>query len=209
MNSRRLARLMEIICDIKAHPRRTPEDMCSRLEVSRRQFYKDRDDLLAMGFNFHFSRRDGGFVLDKETTFSAQGLSLAELFSLVAGARSLARGNSFAVALGALEGLRKVVAQLPDQVQGLFSDVVDELVVEEGFNCRPKVLTALTEAVAQGRRVVLVKNADGSEERATVDPEDLVLTAEGLKLKVTGDGGLADLGEVSRVILTAFFSPLA
>ena len=125
MNSRRLARLMDIICDIKAHPRRGPDEMCSRLGISRRQFYKDRDALLAMGFSFHYSRRQEGFVLDKELTYNVRGLSLAELFALVLAVRELTRLSDFSLAMGALAGLRTLVGQLPEELQPMFTDAVD------------------------------------------------------------------------------------
>ncbi|MEW5914359.1 MAG: hypothetical protein AB1814_17530 [Thermodesulfobacteriota bacterium] len=211
MNSRRLARLMDIICDVKAHPRRTPEDMRRRLAISRRQFYKDRDALLAMGFGFHFSRRRGGFVLDKELTFNVSGLSLADLFALVLAVRELTRLNDFALAMGALAGLRTLVAQLPESVRPLFNDAVDGVVVADGFGCDPSVLGALEQAVNEARRVVLVLEGEGPEQRVDVDPIRLILREGTLFLQAQGleaeGDGLVALNRVRRVIATPFFSP--
>lgn len=211
MNSRRLARLMDIICDIKAHPRRSPEDMCRRLQISRRQFYKDRDALLAMGFGFHFSRRRGGFVLDKELTFKVSGLSLADLFALILAVRELTRLSDFSLAMGALAGLRTLVSQLPDDLRPLFNDAVDGVVVADGFGCDPAVLGALEEAIAAGQRVVLVLDGGPPEPRVDVDPVRLILREGNLFLQAQGlepDGeGLVALSRVRRVITTPFFSP--
>jgi predicted DNA-binding transcriptional regulator YafY len=219
MNSRRLARLMGIICEIKAHPRRDPDEMCRRLGISRRQFYKDRESLADMGFAFHFSRRLNGFVLDKELTFNVSGLSLADMFALALAVRALTQLSDFALAMGALTGLKNLVQGLPDTVRETFSEALDQVVVADGFNCRPEVLYALQPAIAEHRRVVLEltppkKSAEGNQaegQRLTVDPKRLFLREGILFLEAAGmeSGGtsLVALGRVRRVIATPFYSP--
>lgn len=212
MNSRRLARLMGMICDIKAHPRRSPEEMCRHYKISRRQLYKDRDSLAAMGFTFHHSRKNGGFVLDKELTFSVGGMSLSGLFALVLAVRQLTRLSDFALAMGALAGLRSLVAALPEPVRPLFQDALEQLVVADGFGCAPEVLHQLLPAIEQGRRVVLVMESTPEvEQQVSVDPQRLLLREGALFLEATGlEGsgpGLVALARVRRVIPTPFFSP--
>ncbi|MCB2192793.1 MAG: hypothetical protein KQI62_14580 [Deltaproteobacteria bacterium] len=209
MNSRRLARLMDIICDIKAHPRRNPDEMCERLQISRRQFYKDRDALLAMGFGFHYSRGRGGFVLDKELTFNVNGLSLAELFALILAVRELTRLSDYSLAMGALTGLRTLVSQLPEGVRPWFAEAVDGVVVSDGFGCDPQVLSALEEAIAGEWQVVLVVDQGQGEQRMTVDPQQIYLREGLLFLEASGDklgeSGLVALSRVRRVIATPIF----
>lgn len=209
MNSRRLARLMDIICDIKAHPRRNPDEMCDRLQISRRQFYKDRDALLAMGFGFHFSRSRGGFVLDKELTFNVNGLSLAELFALILAVRELTRLSDYSLAMGALTGLRTLVGQLPPTVRPWFAEAVDGVVVSDGFGCDPQVLGALEDAIAGEWQVVLLVDQGQGEERMTVEPRQIYLREGLLFLEASGDklgeSGLVALSRVRRVIATPIF----
>jgi predicted DNA-binding transcriptional regulator YafY len=212
MNSRRLARLMGIICEIKAHPRRDPDEMCRRLGISRRQFYKDRDTLGEMGFAFHYSRRRGGFVLDKELTFGVGGMSLADLFALILAVRELTQLSDFALAMGALAGLRRLVEELPGELRPTFAQALDRLVVADGFHCRPQVLYDLTPAIAERRRVVLELEGGGEEaERLNVDPKRLLLRQGTLFLEAAGleggHSGLVALGRVARVIATPFYSP--
>jgi len=212
MNSRRLARLMGIVCDIKAHPRRNPEEMCRRLQVSRRQFYKDRETLASMGFNFHYSRKAEGFALDKEITFNVGGLSLADLFALILAVRQLTRLNDFGLAMGALAGLRTMVEQLPDPMRGVFLKALDQVVVADGFGCQPEVLHALQPAVAEGRRVILVMGNAEEEERVNADPKRLVLKEGVLFLEARGievnRPVFLKLSGVRKVIPTPFYSPL-
>ncbi len=211
MNSRRLARLMGIICEIKAHPRRDPEEMCRRLSISRRQFYKDREALAEMGFAFHYSRRRAGFVLDKELTFGLSGMSLADLFALILAVRQLTQLSDFALAMGALAGLRTMVSQLPNELASLFSEALDQVVVADGFGCRPQVLHQLQPAIAEKRRVLLVLARGRLEERLAVDPKRLILREGVLYLEAAGlEGrgtGLVALSRVRRVIATPFYSP--
>lgn len=211
MNSRRLARLMGIVCDIKAHPRRNPVRMSHRLGVSRRQFYKDREALAKLGFAFHFSRKNSGFVLDKELTFNIKGLSLADLFAMILAVRQLTRLSDFGLAMGALAGLRTMVEQLPDEVQTVFTKALDQLVVADGFGCRPEVLYALQPAVSEGRRVVLVMGKEDAEERVSADPKRLFLKEGALYLESAGtqahESNLMALSRVRKVIPTPFYSP--
>lgn len=218
MQSRRLARLMGIICDIKANPRRSPDELCARFDISRRQLYKDRDTLAELGFGFHHSRRRQGFVLDKEQTFNVSGLSLADLFALILAVRELTRLDDFALAMGALAGLRSMVGQLPQPLAEEFHDAVDQVVVADGFGCDPAVLAALADAQAQGRRVVL-ELGQGRDKRLTVDPKRLFLRDGAVFLEATGlagpeagrdvgrDIGLIALSRIHKVIPTPFFSP--
>ncbi|BEQ15474.1 helix-turn-helix transcriptional regulator [Desulfoferula mesophila] len=209
MNSRRLARLMDIICDIKAHPRRNPDEMCERLQISRRQFYKDRDELLAMGFGFHYSRGRGGFVLDKELTFNVNGLSLAELFALILAVRELTRLSDYSLAMGALSGLRTLVGQLPSAVRPWFTEAVDGVVVADGFGCDPQALSDLEEAITGEWPVVLVVDQGQSEDRLNVEPKQIYLREGSLFLEASGDklgeSGLVALSRVHRVIATPIF----
>jgi predicted DNA-binding transcriptional regulator YafY len=212
MNSRRLARLMGIICDIKAHPRRSPEEVCRRFRISRRQLYKDRDSLAGMGISFHHSHKTGGFVLDREPTFNISGMSLADLFALVLAVRQLTRVNDFALAMGALAGLRTLVGQLPEGLRPLFEEALDQVVIADGFGCAPEVLHALLPAIAEARRVVLVMDSLAEEEqRVSVDPKRLLLREGALFLEAlgleAGGLGLVALSRVRRVIATPFFSP--
>jgi predicted DNA-binding transcriptional regulator YafY len=193
--------------------------MCQRLGISRRQFYKDRETLGDMGFAFHFSRRLDGFVLDKELTFNVSGLSLADMFALALAVRELTQLNDFALAMGALTGLKNLVRGLPESVRATFSDALDQVVVADGFSCRPEVLYALQPAIAEHRRVVLEmtppkKSAEGSQaegQRLSLDPKRLFLREGILFLEAAGieSGGtsLVALGRVRRVIATPFYSP--
>jgi predicted DNA-binding transcriptional regulator YafY len=213
MNSRRLARLMSIICEIKAHPGRNPDEMCSRFQISRRQFYKDREELKRMGFRFHFSRGKSGFTLDKELYFQAGSMSLADLFALILAVKELTRLNDFGLAMSALAGLRHLVRQLPEPWREQFSEALEELVIVDGFGCPPQVLADLDAAVNDRRRVVLVLDSGPAPQKLTVNPKRLILREGSLFLEVegleSGASSLVAMHRISKVISMPLFPQVA
>lgn len=200
MNSRRLARLMGIICEIKSHPRRSPEEMCRRFDISRRQFYKDREDLARLGFDFSYDRGREGFVLSAEKARLANGMSMADLFALLMAVRGLIAGDDFSLANAGLEGLRNLVAQLPGPRAGEFEQALEQLVVIDGFGCDAALYQDLMEVVRQGQRIVLMVQGAAEERSHTVDPRRLLLNGGVLYLEADGlDGGGPGLVAVSRI----------
>jgi predicted DNA-binding transcriptional regulator YafY len=182
--------------------------MCSRFNISRRQFYKDREDLERLGFSFHYSRSQWGFVLDKELTFQVGGMSLSGLFALILAVRELTRLSDFGLAMGALNGLRNLVEQLPEDMKPMFSDALDQVVVADGFGCSPEVLHELSTAIQDGRRVVLV-TSDGGSGKTMVDPKRLFLREGNLYLEAEGideeGAGLIALSRLRKVIPMPLF----
>ena len=185
--------------------------MCDRLGVSRRQFYKDRDALEELGFGFHYSRKNNGFILDRELTFNVSGQSLADLFALILAVRQLTQLDDFALAMGALDGLRNIVGNLPGELSEEFQNVLDQVVVADGFGCSPRVLSELRQALRQGFRTVLVLNGAGNlDERLDVMPNRMFLKDSALFLEVRGIEGEAmsavALSRVKKVITTPLFT---
>ncbi len=204
MNSRRLARLMEIICDIKANPRLDPEEMVKRLKISRRQFYKDRDSLNELGFSFHYSRSRSGFVMDKELVFSGGSMSLSGLFSMIMAVSRLNGPHDLPLALAALDGLKNTLGQLPGELAALFAEALNQIVFKDGFKCRPEVLYELLEAVANKQLVMLVERAGDKDRQIQLEPVRLLFHENTLHVDGIGgpgrERGLFKLAKVRRVL---------
>jgi len=201
---------MSIICDIRAQPHRTPEELCRRHKVSKRQFYKDRDTLAEMGFTFHFDRSKDRFVLEKDFfRFNVRGLSLADLFALILAVKELTRLSDFGLAQGALSGLRSLVDSLPDEMRAMFGEAVDEVVIEDAFQCAPQVLNELTKAVEERRKVLLFMSGPNEDRPLDASPRRLFLKDGRLFLEAEGlDGpspGLVALSRVHRVEILPLF----
>lgn len=194
MNSRRLARLMEIICIIKAHPRRDPDEMCARLEISRRQFYKDRDTLAGLGFNFHYSRKLAGFVLDKELVFNAGPMSIADLYAMIEAVTRLNGPEDFPLALAALKGLQNMAAQLPEEMKPLFDSAIQLFIFEEQFKCLPEVMEALLRAAGEKHRVMVFE--PGQQDGGQTEMIPLKLFFKNDSLHVLGNG-IPDSGPIT------------
>lgn len=210
MNSRRLARLMGIIREIKSHPRRTPEEMCRRFNISRRQFYKDREDLARRGFSFNFDRAKGGFVLSAEKERLANGMSMADLFALFMAVQESTKQSDFGLAHGGLLGLENLVDQLPPRRVDEFRLALEQLVVADGFGCEPRMYRELLGVVADGGRVVLFIDGAAEDQSLTVDPLGLLLKDGMLYLEADGLGqdssGLVAAGRIRKVIPLPLYS---
>lgn len=210
MNSRRLARLMGIICEIKSHPRHTPEEMCRRFNISRRQFYKDREDLAHLGFSFHYDRGREGFVLSAEKSRLKGGMSMADFFAMILAVKGLAEGSDFGLAYAGLQALRNLLPQLPGDRAAEFGQALEQLVIEDGFGCRPEIFKSLMDAVDQGQRSVLVIDGASEDQSLTVDPRRLVLHNGALYLEADGlepdATGLVAASRVHKVIPMPLYS---
>ncbi len=206
MTSRRLARLMRLVCEIKAGPGAGPDGLARRLGVSRRQLYKDREALEGLGFAYGHSRREHGPVLVREARCPAAGLGLAQLFALMEGARALAGRDELPLALAALDGLGELLGSVPEPARETFARAVDELVAGEGMGCRAGVLRTLRQAVAARWRVGLLMAGPEPAERIGLDPRRLVLRGGRLFLEAEGLG-LVELAGVREAAITVFRSP--
>ncbi|MFQ5691598.1 MAG: helix-turn-helix transcriptional regulator [Nitrospinota bacterium] len=168
----RALRLIRLATEIKASPKTTPDALCRALGVSRSQFYKDRRALKQLGFEFRFSRKEGGFQVVQDIFLPAQDLTLTERFALVLAVRQFLTHGDYALGADALSGIRKLVGQSPDAQRAFLRETLEDVVLREGFGCRPEVLEALQEAMSRRRRVIIRHRSirEGRVKSWTVDP---------------------------------------
>ncbi len=168
----RAIRLIRLVTEIKANPKTTPEVLSRGLGVSRSQFYKDREALKLLGFEFHFSRKDSGFQITRDAFLATESLTLPERFALVLAVREFLSHGDYTLGAYGLSAIRKLIGQSPSAHREFLRDLLENVVLREEFGCKPEVLSALQEAMAQRKRVVL-KHRSIREKRLktwTVDP---------------------------------------
>lgn len=85
--SKRLQRLLLLVNEIKTNPRQTPEALWASLGVSRAMLYKDRQALAALGFTFHYDRRQRGHVITQDRFLPVLNLSVSEVLALIMAVR--------------------------------------------------------------------------------------------------------------------------
>lgn len=210
LSAGRLRRLLEISALVRRNPRLKMADVLARLSISRSQFYRDREELLRLGFRFGRRGRAASFTLAQDPLLPPVEMSLSELLSLSAAIAALARAGETETAYLGLRSLLALIARLPEAMHVALQPFVEEVVLGEGFSCRLQVLEVLEQAIAEGQRIV-IRRASG--EALTVDPqriapEDGLLRLKGLwveqMLPVT-----VPLSEIAEAGFTPFLAPQA
>ena len=158
MNNERLKRsyrLIKIIQEIKTTPYQTISHLLKSLAISRAQFYKDRDALAQLGFEFHYDRGKGRFIITKDSYLPIENLTLSERISLLMAVRQLSASGDYLLTYEGLNAARKLTAELPGPLRENAISLFDDLVLKEGFGCRMEIMEKLQQAMSENRRVIL------------------------------------------------------
>jgi len=201
MQSHRLARLLQIIVEVRARPDMYPDQIAKDLGISIRQFYYDRNELAQMGF--HFSREKGRFTIGR--------LPVSELLALVLATRHLFATRDFSVVQRALKGLYNIINHLPESQKELLGSVIQDVIIKDGFGCKPDILEEIMRAVDEKRRVLVHFRHTASSRRTALDPFALCFK----KSKLFLDAYAVErkkrrrykVGTIDKVVFTPFFRP--
>ena len=180
MQSHRLARLLRMIVEVKTQPHKHPEQIAKDLGISPRQFYYDRNELARMGFRF--SRAKGQFAILSDPLITISEFPLSEILSLVLAARHLFATQDFSVVRRALNGLYAIVDHMPESQKQLLRPLIQDLIIKDGFGCRPDILEDIIRAVEEKRRIIVRFRHSARERQVTLDPFDLCLSRSKLFL---------------------------
>ncbi len=176
MQSNRLVRLMETILKIKAQPHQTRQQCLASLSIAKSQFYRDLQLLNELGLSLKYSGHGKAFVIKNEPAFSIGALSLGNIMALLLAVRQqvLMLRHDFPLAYGAYAALSSIIDALPSKTRKELTDMVDKLIVRDGFGCHKTTLDKLQDAV-QGRHRILIdyQKEDGGAQRYTADPARL------------------------------------
>lgn len=75
--------------EVKTSPRQTVPFLISKLGISRTQYYKDKDDLKSIGFEYEYSRPQKRFIITADKDLPVNSLTLTERLSLIMAFRQL------------------------------------------------------------------------------------------------------------------------
>jgi predicted DNA-binding transcriptional regulator YafY len=152
----RLPRLIRLISEIKTNPRQTPEHLRYALGISRARFFEDKKLLEeALGFRFRFNRARGSYEILNDPYLPVVDLTLSEAFALVLAVRQLSAAGDYILTYEAVEGIRKIVASAQPALRSFLQNVLDEMVLREGFGCDAAILEDLRRACAEHHHVVI------------------------------------------------------
>ena len=170
-HSQRILRLLTIIREIRDNPGQDLPLLLECLGVSRTQFYKDRKVLDNAGFGFSY-HADKGFQIIKDALAPTLDLSLSDRLLLMFALGHLWSSGDGHLVARALRTGRKLVAGLDEPFRSQVLDEFDQVVLREGYGCRPEVLDALEQSVLERRRVRILYESrhSGQYDWRDVDP---------------------------------------
>ncbi|NVL89761.1 MAG: WYL domain-containing protein [Desulfobacterales bacterium] len=209
MQSHRLARLLQIIVEVRAQPDNPPDRIAKAFGISTRQFYYDRDQLAQMGFRF--SREKGRFTILRDPVVTIGNLPLSELLALVLATRHLFATRDFSVVRRALTGLYNIIDRLPESRKQLLRSVIQGVIINDGFGCRPDVFEDIVRAVDEKRRILVHFRRAATGSRTALDPFALCFK----KSKLFLDAYAVErkrrrqyrLGTIDKIVFTPFYRP--
>ncbi|SHE54864.1 WYL domain-containing protein [Desulfacinum infernum DSM 9756] len=183
---RRIQRLLQILVEVKSQPGQPLKALIDKLGISKALFYKDRKILAGLGFSFHYDRGAGRFVVDRDAFLPVQDLSVSERILLVLAVRQLSSSGDFYIGHHALKAAKKLIAGLDGDSARFASTVFDDLVLREGFGCRPHIVDRLQEAVVRRRRIRIDYLKPGASEPACYELDPYFFFYRGRALYVEG-----------------------
>jgi predicted DNA-binding transcriptional regulator YafY len=158
--------------EIKTNPQQDPPALIKALGISKPQFYKDKRALEKLKFAFRYDRTQKRFVIDRDPYIPIYDLTLTETFALVMAVRQLSATGDFILTYDALNAIRKIASNSPQDQREFLRSCLDDVVLKEGFGCDSKVLADLQNAVKEGRRISIVYDlySEGGLKEYIIDP---------------------------------------
>ncbi len=170
--------------EIKTNPQQTPPALIRALGISKPQFYKDKRELEKLGFCFRYDRSQRCFVIENDPYIPVYDLTLTETFALVMAVRQLSAARDFILTFDALNAIRKIVSNSPQDQREFLRSSLDDVVLKQGFGCDSKVLADLQKAAIEGRRVSILYDlySEGGLKEYTLDPYQIYFKRRALYL---------------------------
>lgn len=171
-DNHRVSRLIRMASEIKTNPQQDPSALVRALGISKPQFYKDKRALEKLGFSFGYNRTQKRFIIDRDPYIPIYDLTLTETFALVMAVRQLSATGDFILTYDALNAIRKIASNSPQDQREFLRSCLDDVVLKEGFGCESKILTDLQKAVREGRRISILYDlySEGGLKEYTLDP---------------------------------------
>ena len=179
----RTLRLLRIMQELRGNPGQSLESVLATFGIGRSQFYKDKDALASLGFCFEY-RTGMGFRIVEDRMTPLTDFSLSDRVTLLFALEHLSACGDGLMAAKAVEVGRKLVSGLESPFREQLLQLFDAEVTEKAYGVRPEVYTALTQAVAEGRRIRILycRSQDWTERWREIDPRRIYMRQRTLYL---------------------------
>lgn len=206
-------RFLQLAWAVKSDPFQTPERLWENLGIKKAQFNRDKKALEKIGFVFKYDRKQQRYVISKDLFLPVYDLTLTEIFSLTMAVRQLSASGDYLLTFGAIDAIKKIIANTPGPQREMLSDSLREFVLQRGFGCQERVLTDLQKALLDSTTVVIQYQpppADKPQEYV-VTPYQLYFKRRALYLDAyctdTNDYRVFRINRISGVRFTSLHPP--
>jgi predicted DNA-binding transcriptional regulator YafY len=181
-SSKRIKRLLNIVILVKTEPWKSVPELISQLDISRSQFYKDKDLLATLGFSFDYSRSEKRFVISKDSFIPAEDLTLSEKLSLIMAFRQLSASGDYVLSYDGFQAARKLALSLPEPLR---ESIFEDIVLLQGFGCKKEILKKAQQAVTEKQRIIISYKRPDQEKTTDyeLDPYHLFFRKRALYLE--------------------------
>jgi predicted DNA-binding transcriptional regulator YafY len=180
--ARRLQRLLALIHEIKTTPHQTPEALYTSLGISRAMFYKDCQELQALGLTFHYDRQQRRYIITQDRYLPVLALSTSEMLALIMAVRQIASTGDYTLTYEAIAALRKTVSNTPAEIRTFLAASLEDVVLQDGFGCNPTILHDLWDACQEHQRLRIVYDRGDGPCEWVIDPYQLFFKRRALYL---------------------------
>lgn len=187
----RLPRLIRLISEVKTNPRQTPEQLYRALGVSRARYFQDKALLEeAFSFKFRFNRTKRSYEILEEPYLPIVNLKLSEAFALVMAVRQLSASGDYILTYEAVEGIKKIVAGSQPVLRPFLQTALEDVVLQQGFGCQPRILEDLRQACQEHHHVLITYHHydDNTHKPHEIDPYQLFFKRRALYLDAYDKG---------------------
>lgn len=166
----RLSRILALVELLREQPALTREELASRLGITVRQFYTDRDSLAEAGFHFKWDRKRSRHLIESDPFRQSVSISYQEAISLVTAVQVLQGSGEWLLARQARSALEKLInlgtTDEPEvlAVKELFAQATElaDPAMESG-GVSPQVIEAAAKAMFSRRILEIVYEKPLSE----------------------------------------------
>src|SRR5581483_36549 len=155
MATQKSLRFLQLASTVKNDPIQTPEQLWKNLGIKKAQFNRDKKDLEKIGFVFKYDRRQKRFVIIKDPFLPVYDLTLTETFALTMAVRQLSAAGDHLLTFGAIDAIKKIIANAPSPQREMLSDSLREFVLQQGFGCQERILEDLQKALLDSTTVII------------------------------------------------------
>lgn len=178
----RVSRLLRIVHSIRENPHQSLAELTSSLGIGRSQFYKDRTDLMQVGFCFEY-RAATGFQITEDRLTPLIDLSISDRLVLMFALEQLSSTGDGTLAAMAMDAGRKLAGGLPSPFKEKLLDCFDSQVTGN-FGARQDILSRLRDALLSGERIRILYTRAETWDKCwrMIDPRHIYIRQKALYL---------------------------